>query len=245
MRVGFGDFTFDGETRELFREEKPVHLSPKAFRLLELLLEARPRALSKSEIHEKIWPDAFVSEATLASLVAEIREAIGEGGRDAEHIRTVHGFGYSFAGTAAEAPRPMRTAESPWRLVYEDRVIPLPEGETILGRDPSAGIRLSSDGISRQHARLVIAEGSATIEDLGSKNGTYVREQRITGPTPVRHDDPVRLGAVKLTVRLAPDDKSTRTEIESARPELQTPLQTKRAGKNPARGDPGKGRPVS
>src|SRR5262249_53998223 len=105
MRAVFADCTFDGETRELFRGGRPVHLSPKAFRLLELLLESRPRALSKAEIHEKIWPEAFVSEATLASLVAEIREAIGEDGKDARHIRTVHGFGYSFAGEAAEAPR--------------------------------------------------------------------------------------------------------------------------------------------
>jgi DNA-binding winged helix-turn-helix (wHTH) protein len=85
VRVAFGDCTLDSETRELFRNERPAHLSPKAFRLLELLLEGRPRALSKAEIHQKIWPEAFVSEATLASLIAEIREAIGDG-KDARFI---------------------------------------------------------------------------------------------------------------------------------------------------------------
>jgi len=97
VRVQFGDCTLDSDTRELFRGAEPVHLSPKAFRLLELLLEARPRALAKAEIHEKIWPDAVVSEATLASLIAEIREAIGDAGKDGRFIRTIHGFGYAFS----------------------------------------------------------------------------------------------------------------------------------------------------
>jgi len=245
VRLAFADCAFDGETRELFRAGEPVHLSPKAFRLLELLLEARPRALSKAEIHGKIWPDAFVSEATLASLVAEIREAIGEDGRGAGCIRTVHGFGYSFAGAAAEVPRPGGTGESSWRLIHEDRVIPLPEGETVLGRDPGAGIRLSSDSISRRHARIVIAQGSATIEDLGSKNGTYVRDERIKGPTALRHEDPVRLGGVRVTLRVVPDDQSTRTEIAPSPPAGEAPLETKRAGKIPARGKLQKRRPVS
>jgi DNA-binding winged helix-turn-helix (wHTH) protein len=242
MRVVFADCIFDGETRELFRGGRPVHLSPKAFRLLELLLESRPRALSKAEIHEKIWPDAFVSEATLASLVAEIREAIGEDARDARHIRTVHGFGYSFAGEAAEAPRLAEPAGgSSWRLIWEDRVIALTEGETVLGRDPGAGIRILSEGVSRRHARIVINGSAATLEDLGSKNGTFLRGTRIAGPSAVRHDDEIRLGGVKLTLRLVPDDKSTKTEIAEP-PDNGAPRPSasdkKRAGPNPARSRP-------
>lgn len=230
MRAVFGDCTFDGETRELFREGRPVHLSPKAFRLLELLLESRPRALSKAEIHEKIWPDAFVSEATLASLVAEVREAVGDDAKDARHIRTVHGFGYSFAGAVSEAPRAAASpAASSWRLIWEDRVIALPEGETVLGRDPGAGIRISAESVSRRHARIVIAGGAATLEDLGSKNGTWLREERVSGPAPVRHDDHFRLGGVRLTLRAVPEDKSTKTEIgnppERAGPAPEPPRQ--------------------
>ena len=211
MRVAFGDCTLDAGTRELFRGGKPIHLSPKAFRLLELLLENRPRALSKAEIHEKIWPDAIVSEATLASLVAEIREAIG----DSRPIRTVHGFGYAFSTEAtetAEAARPAGRALT-WRLIWNDRVLPLSEGETVLGRDPEAGIRIRSDGVSRRHARIVISGDSATLEDLGSKNGTYLREQRIAGPTPIRPNETFRLGSTKITLRAVLDERSTETEI--------------------------------
>jgi DNA-binding winged helix-turn-helix (wHTH) protein len=221
VRVAFGDCILDSETRELFRQERPVHLSPKAFRLLELLLEGRPRAFSKEEIHEKIWPDAFVSEATLASLIAEIREAIGEGAKDARAIRTVHGFGYAFAGAASDDPRERAgTGElSAWKLTWEDRVIPVPEGETILGRDHLAGIRIPSESISRRHARLVVARGAATIEDLGSKNGTYLRGERIAGPKTLEDGDSIRIGSVTVTVRYVSEEKSTMTEVGTSRAE--------------------------
>jgi hypothetical protein len=215
VRVAFGDCTVDAETREIFRKEKPVHLSPKAFRLLELLLAGRPRAFSKAEIHQKIWPEAFVSEATLASLIAEIREAIGEDGKDARCIRTVHGFGYSFAGLASDAPRlPPPGAESCWRLIWDDREIRLREGETIIGRDHLAAIRIPSESISRRHACIAVAESAATLEDLGSKNGTWLRGEKIREPKPLEDGDSIRLGSVTFTLRVVSGDGSTATQIE-------------------------------
>src|SRR5262249_46867728 len=100
MRLGFGECVLDGETRELLFGGNPVHISPKAFELLEILLETRPRALSKAEIHERLWRDTFVSDGTLTSLVAEVRSAIGDIGEETRWIRTVHRFGYAFSGPA-------------------------------------------------------------------------------------------------------------------------------------------------
>lgn len=233
MRVAFGNCTVDSETRELFRKEKPVHLSPKAFRLLEFLLAGRPRAFSKAEIHQKIWPEAFVSEATLASLIAEIREAIGEDGKDARYIRTVHGFGYSFAGEASDAPHePPAGSESCWRLLWDGREIPLREGETIIGRDHLAGIRIPSESISRRHARIVVAESAATLEDLGSKNGTYLRGEKIGEPKALEDGDSIRLGSVTLTLRVISGDGSTATEIgPSPAREASSPAPPRRKGK--------------
>ena len=103
--VSFGPFTLDTETRQLLRgaDREPVHLSPKGFELLCALVETRPRAVAKGELHERLWPSTFVSEATLASLVAEVRDALDERGREARFIRTVHGFGYAFSGSAEES----------------------------------------------------------------------------------------------------------------------------------------------
>jgi DNA-binding winged helix-turn-helix (wHTH) protein len=236
MRVAFGDCTVDSETRELFRKEQPVHLSPKSFRLLELLLEGRPKAFSKAEIHEKIWPDAFVSEATLASLIAEIREAIGEDAKDARFIRTVHGFGYSFAGAVRDFPRerPGTSEPSAWSLIQGDRVIPLPEGETILGRDHLAGIRIPSESVSRRHARIVVARATATIEDLGSKNGTSLRGKKLAARASLEDGDLLGIGSISFTVRFLSEEKSTMTEIGAPQPppkEVPPPARRPRKGK--------------
>jgi DNA-binding winged helix-turn-helix (wHTH) protein len=213
VRVQFGDCTLDSDTRELFRGTQAVHLSPKAFRLLELLLESRPRALAKAEIHETIWPDAVVSEATLASLVAEIRDAIGDSGKDGRFIRTVHGFGYAFAGQARDSggsPRP----ESAWRLFWDDHEISLSEGETILGRDRLAGICIHSEKVSRRHARLVVERHRILLEDLGSKNGTYFRGTRIAAPVNLADGDEFHIGTTTVLVRAVTDAHSTETEIQ-------------------------------
>lgn len=117
MRLRFEDWIYDGDVRQLFRGETPIHLTPKAFDLLGALLESRPRALSKSEIHDRVWPDTFVSEATLASVVSELRAALGDDPKAARFVRTVHGHGYAFSGAAVEEPAaPPRTGSRYRRL---------------------------------------------------------------------------------------------------------------------------------
>jgi DNA-binding winged helix-turn-helix (wHTH) protein len=211
MRVRFDDCTFDPETRELFRGGKTVHLHPKAFRLLEILLESRPRALSKAELHEKLWPGSFVSEANLASLAAEIRRGIGEKGRGARKLRTVYGFGYAFSGDAIEDKRipPPRAAR--YCLVWERKEMPLTTGENVVGRDRNADVSIDDSTISRRHARIRIAGNGATVEDLGSKNGTFVQGRRIDKPRRLSDGDRIQIGSVVLTFREFSPEKSTDT----------------------------------
>lgn len=211
MRVRFDDCTFDPETRELFRGGQIVHLHPKAFRLLEILLESRPRALSKAELHEKLWPGSFVSEANLASLAAEIRRGIGEKGRGARTLRTVYGFGYAFSGEAVEERSipPARVAR--YCLVWERKDMPLTLGENVVGRDRNATVSVDDSTISRRHARIRVAGDGATIEDLESKNGTFVQGQRIEKPRRLADGDRIQVGSVMLTFREFSPDKSTDT----------------------------------
>jgi DNA-binding winged helix-turn-helix (wHTH) protein len=91
-RLQFGDFVLDRDARALTRDTASVHLTPKAFALLELLLERRPRVVSKSEIHRKLWPDCHVSATTLTALVAELRHALENNPSD-QVIRTAYGHG--------------------------------------------------------------------------------------------------------------------------------------------------------
>ena len=88
MTVRFGDLEFDAEARQLYRNGSAVHLTGKAFELLKLLLERRPAAMSKAEIQEHLWPDTFVSEANLPTLVAEIRDGLGDDARQPRFLRT-------------------------------------------------------------------------------------------------------------------------------------------------------------
>ena len=102
MKIRFGECVVNMDERVLLRGGQPVHLTPKAFHLLRFLLEVRPRAAAKSELQEKLWPSTFVSEGNLATLVKEARIAIGDDARKPLYIRTVHGFGYAFAGSVEE-----------------------------------------------------------------------------------------------------------------------------------------------
>jgi DNA-binding winged helix-turn-helix (wHTH) protein len=216
MRLEFGHCVFDSETREVFRKGKPVHLSPKAFRVLELLLEDRPRALPKDELHEKVWPGTFVTEATLASAIAEIRAALGDSGKKEQYLRTVHGYGYAFSGETRAAPRAASASpaeDTCYRLVWNGREISLVSGENVLGRDREAVVWIEDSSVSRRHARILVAEGSARLEDLDSKNGTYVSGTKIDRPVELHDGDAIRLGSASLTFRVFTAAGSTATQI--------------------------------
>ena len=216
MRLQFGDCTLDLDTRELSRGGKSVHVEPKAYRLLELLLKARPKALSKDELQDAIWPSTFVSERSLARLVEVLRDCLEDSAREPRFIRTVHGFGYAFSGevtlAAGAVGRPSR-AGFHCRIVWGDREIALSEGENILGRDPDTVVFIDMNSVSRRHARFVVADGSATIEDLQSRNGTYVSDQRIERPTRLSNGDKIKIGAASLVFRSFRGLGTTQSEV--------------------------------
>ncbi len=214
MRFLFGECDLDTGTRELLRGKKPVHLSPKALQLLHLLIRERPRALSKKEIHMELWPGTFVTDGTLTSVVAEMRTAIGDGARKSALVRTVHRFGYAFAGEVEVEAKGQRKPSPPrfaYRLFNGPREIAIDEGVTILGRDPTATVFVDHVSVSRLHARIETSMGEATLEDLGSKNGTRVGKERIASVVPLSDGDPFHLGSVRFEFRVFPVSGSTRT----------------------------------
>jgi len=95
MRVSFGEYVLDTDRRQVLRGRRAVPLTPKGFALLALLVGRSPSAVSKSEIQDVLWPDIFVSDTNLFKLVFMVRRAIGAEGH---RLRTVHRFGYAFAG---------------------------------------------------------------------------------------------------------------------------------------------------
>ena len=109
MQVSFGEFVLDLDSRELRRGVEPVRMSPKAFQLLEILVTNRPKALSKADLQDRLWPDTFVVEKNLANLVSEIRQALGDS-PSSGFIRTVPRYGYAFHETILEDHEPSACA---------------------------------------------------------------------------------------------------------------------------------------
>ena len=212
MQVRFDDFVLDTDTRELRRKSLPIHLSPKAFQLLQLLVENRPTALSKASLQERLWPDTFVVEANLSNLVGEVRAALGDDAHRPHFVRTVHAFGYAFRDTSP-VDGGVATSQSAvfCRLVWKGGRATLGDGEHVLGRDPSLTLSFDSTSVSRRHARLQIAGGEAVLEDLASKNGTYVNDQRVTAAVRLSNRDEIRIGSVRLRLRVLGPPPSTET----------------------------------
>ena len=219
MRVVFERFTFDSETRELLDNARRVHVSPKAFDLLRALLERRPGVVTKGELQDRLWSGTFVSDASLSVIVAEVRQALEDDPREPRFVRTVHRVGYAFCGTAVEvARRPGShrdgSREGVFRhwLAWNDRTLPLDEGENLVGRDPRCTAWIDASGVSRRHARITIGAGRAVIEDLASSNGTFVGGARIDAPQELNDGDVIEIGSATVSFRLWSDERPPKTE---------------------------------
>lgn len=195
MRVRFDRFVFDSEQRTLLDGESEQHVGPKAFQLLDLLLREAPRAISKKELIDAIWPDTFVNDSNLPGLVNELRAALGDSSREPRFVRTVHGFGYSFA-----MPVEKERGEAAAIVLFQGREHPLAAGRNILGRDPAADVFIDDVTVSRRHASITIAAGT-TIEDLDSKNGTFVRGAKISAPQSLADGETFVLGDATILFR--------------------------------------------
>ena len=213
MRVTFGEFVLDRGTRQLRRGDEERRLGPKALELLELLLDQRPNVVARERIRDRLWPDTSVSESTLATVVAEVRAALDEKRSEPRFLRTVHGVGFAFCGQATESgsrPRPGRAIA--YRLVLDDREVTLHAGENVLGRVEDGVVWMESPTVSRRHARIVVDGGRVVLEDLASKNGTFLRGERISAPTPLVDGDVFRVGRVSVRLRAFSPDEATRTD---------------------------------
>lgn len=226
MRVRFGDFTLDSDSRQLLRGGEELRLSRKAFDLLAILLERRPGVVDKDTLRERLWGETTVVDANLNNLASEIRGVLADDPQHPAFVRTVHRVGYAFCGPATDDRGPASATDrgSRFWLVWKDRSIVLGEAATVIGRDPESAIWIDVPGVSRRHACIRLAPdgagATAAIEDLGSTNGTFVGGRRVTRPVALDDGDTIRIGEATLTFR---------TWSAAGAP-------TKRIGKGPGRG---------
>jgi DNA-binding winged helix-turn-helix (wHTH) protein len=209
----FGPFEFRPDTRQLLRGHEPLPLSPKAFALLELLLGRAPAAVAKDEIFRLVWKGTAVSDASLTNVIAEIRAALEDQAQKPRFVRTVHGFGYAFCGEIVNAARRAVADAAPWRLIVAGLPFTLLPGENVIGRDPDATVRIDHSLVSRRHARVSVEGDRALLEDLESRNGTFLNGRRVESPTPLHDGDVLGLGNLTLIVERRPLVASTETNL--------------------------------
>jgi DNA-binding winged helix-turn-helix (wHTH) protein len=205
MPIRFRDFAIDFDRLEVSDRSGPLHLTPKALELLRILVENRPKVISRSELYDRLWPDTFVQATNVHNLVRELRTALGD--REHEIIRTKYGVGFSFGADAFLDDPPVPV----WQMIVNDQHHQLHQGENLIGRDPSATVRIEARSVSRLHARIVIGLKGATIQDLDSKNGTFLQGRRLRAAVALRDGDEVIFGSVHARVRLLENVESTTT----------------------------------
>jgi len=206
----FGTFELDSQRRQLRRGEQHLHLTPKAFDLLSLLVDAAPRVVPKSELHQRLWPAGVVTDATLVGLVKELRRVLEDTDPQQPLIRTAHRVGYAFDAPLTRAPQAPRLSR--WLIVGERRIALL-DGENIIGRDPDASVCLDFATVSRRHARLLVTSTGAVLEDLASKNGTSVDGIPLTASQPLRNGQEFTCGRLHFTYRESGAGVPTATEL--------------------------------
>jgi DNA-binding winged helix-turn-helix (wHTH) protein len=205
--VRFGAFVLDADRRLVTRSGVEVHLTPLAFDLLVLLTNEAPRVVTKVELHERLWPGTFVADTTLTGLVKELRRALEDRDAAAPIVRTAYSVGYAFAAPVRRSMPPL-PATSYW-IETEGRHVALNEGENVIGRSSAVAVSLSAAGVSRRHACIVIDERGATIQDLGSRNGTMVSNRLLAEAVKLHNGDQIRVGPVRVIFHAVRSEVST------------------------------------
>lgn len=211
MRIGFGRFIFDSGRRELTRDDSPVPLSPKAFDLLSLLIRHSPKAVRKQELYDQLWPDTYVEFANLHNLISEIRSAVGDERRTT--ITTRRNFGFAFTAKIERLDSESTPEQLPYicRVFIGGRSVDLAPGRNVIGRDPDCAIVLDTPLASRHHAAICTQLEGVELRDLDSKNGTYLRGERVSTAT-LRDGDRIEIGRTMLRVRVIERRAATVTD---------------------------------
>lgn len=207
----------DVGARVVHRGGTEVHLPPKAFDLLLLLVRHQPNAVSHQQLHAALWPGVHVSETSLAALVTQLRKALGDTADVGQVIRTLHRVGYAFIGQGVVKGDAPAAAAPLWRLIWRGESIDVPAGESVIGRDRGCAIRIDAESVSRHHARLEATRHQMSIRDLGSKNGTWVNGERIQETVPLVDATCFQLGSETIRLERTVDERPTKTILPEGR----------------------------
>jgi DNA-binding winged helix-turn-helix (wHTH) protein len=135
----FGEFEIDTRLYEMRRGGKPCHVEPQVFDVLAYLVRHADRVVGKNELLDTIWPEGYVSEATLSGRVMAARKALGDSGREQRYIKTVHGRGFRFVAPVSQHEETVDPGAPDFRMTSaapaSREPIPNPEPSGPVGRE--------------------------------------------------------------------------------------------------------------
>lgn len=222
----FAEFELDLGAYALRCGDERVKLEKLPMEVLILLARSPGVLLERREIQAALWgPDVFVDrDSAINTAVRKIRQALGDDAETPRFVETVVGKGYRFIAAverresfAQRSENGINSSSTGTRRAFPSYCVTrgsdefiLEAGETVFGRDPASGVYVEHLSVSRHHARLSIGSDEAVLEDLKSRNGTFLDGRRIKEPTRVSNGAIIGLGLITFTFRVLCAPASTR-----------------------------------
>ena len=209
-----GDWLVEPELNRVSRGGSSYQLALKVMDVLVFLAEHAGTTVPKHRIIDAVWRTEFITENTLTQAIADLRRVLGDNARDPQFIETITKRGYRLIADVEildDAAPITPTTGLPCALVVDRQESALVAGDNLIGRATDAVVLLDSEEVSRHHAVVRVSMDSATLEDLGSKNGTLLWGSRVGSPTPLKDGDEIAIGPVVLTFRVLSSLATTRS----------------------------------
>ena len=215
MAFRVGNWLVEPALGRVSRGSREAHLEPKVMEVLLCLADRAGELVPKREITDAVWQVEYITDNRLNRAIADLRRALEDDAADPQFVETIPTRGYRLmAPVTAMDPNQKRDEDrrSPFKLEAAERGFALYEGENTIGRGTDADVLVDSEWVSRHHARILVEDGRAYIEDLGSKNGTYLQGSRVEGRAELHDGDEITVGRGLMMLRFVTVLGSTRTE---------------------------------
>ena len=210
-----GSWMVEPTLDRISKNGRAVRLRPRAMDVLTALAFAAGDLVSKRSLIDEVWRTEFVSDHALTQVIAELRAALGDNAGNPTFIENIPRRGYRLVAPVTpvlESVASNNGVSMPFKLEIDNSSQPLAKGQNVIGRTEEADICLDKTEVSRCHAMITVQGTTAIIEDLGSKNGTYVNGRQIDGPTTLNNGDEIWIGRSVARLRFFIEGEPTKTE---------------------------------
>lgn len=207
----FGEFELDVAAYALRRNGLGVRLEKVPMEVLVLLVRRAGLLVSRADIQAAVWgSDVFVDQdAAINTAVRKIRRTLGDDAEQPRFVETVVGKGYRFVAPVLQQDEGPPPRLPNYLLARGQRQFVLAAGENVLGRDPHATVYIDHPSVSRRHARITIEPARAVLEDLQSRNGTFLEGRPVEAPAELHHGVIIGVGPIALTFMVVSAGAST------------------------------------